>query len=338
MADRLTLTAPSSPSNTWFKAIQTNVDLPHSFLAKFNIERSVLQPHWAFIISFGTEYYLIGVDGNRRPFIWKYENGTYRVLISLPVTTPVEGSVTISFRERRFRDEAKEVWHCFAMWINNEHVVSHLENVIAVLPDPIHFGFAAYTSQQVVYDEVTLPELSEYVDWISIDPGEPPLRALERSIEGQYVKYFIRFNGRLRAWLPKETASAYTYPRGNTFSSAIVYNLNDLKTHVRQLGAYAQAEFYRHDLIKKYGHKFAEVSNPYLMTEQECLRQAELTIKRMEEETDIEGFDTFYNPTLEIEDHITTDSGERIISQRSVRYQRPGANEQVTARRYTYGS
>lgn len=339
MTGTITITAPASPTNTWFKAIQTGVEMPRNLTIEFDIAKSASDRSWAVLFGHESNRYLFGVDTNGYPTLIRTKNGITETLLSLPVVTSLTGHIVISFRERRFRQEAKEIWHIVSMWINGVHVATHHENVLEIMEEPIRWGFAVYSGGTFQVENLHIPELSEFVDWISIDPGEVPLRALERAIEGQYIKYFVRFNGRLRAWLPKATESAMSLDdESQIFERERSFDLRNIKTHIRQLGAYAQAEYVRPDLIAKYGHRFVEVSNPYLMTEAECLKQAALTIKRLEEESDVEAITVYYSPILEPEDHYISPTGDRIISARSIEYRPSKAIEEITGRKYTYGS
>lgn len=337
MTDAITLTAPASPASTWFKAVQPAYQTAHNFAMEFDVERTLSDPAWAVVLGYtdSSNYYIMGVGSDRLPFVTRTFAGTTSTIFKSPETAPLEGHISISFRERRFREDKSDVWHCFSLWINGWHVMTHLESVGGLLESPM-MGFAAWTGSTVIYNNLHIPQMTNFVDWISLDPGEAPLRALERAIEGQYVKYFIRYNGEVRAWIPRQTDSEHTYTA--TFDRSQSVDLKDLKTHVRQLGAYEQAEYVRADLVRKYGHRFTELSNPFLITEQECLIQAELAIKRMEEEADIESFTAIYNPVLEIEDHITTPIGERIIDSKAVSFRLPEVKEKVTTRKYTHGS
>lgn len=336
MSDYVTLTAPATPAATWFKAVQSEVAATQNLEMRFTIGRTTGDPAWAVVLGYtsSTSYYLMGVNASRKPFILRVRGTTTKTLIEMPDNAPLDGEVIISFRQRRFLEDASDVWHCFGIWMNGSHLMSHIEASNEVMDAP-QMGFAAYTSSTITYDEISIPQMTEFADWISLDPGESPQRALERAIEGRYVKYFVRWDGRLRAWIPKATNSVYTYT--TMLNRERRFDARELKTHVRLLGAYTQAEYIRRDLISKYGHRFAELANPYIMTEEECYRQAVLSVKRMEEAADVVKLDVLYNPILEPEDHIIAED-DRIIDNRSVSYGLPQVKEGMTVRKYTYGS
>lgn len=355
MTNWVQVTAPSYISETWGRAVQTGVSLPHSHV----IQMHVFDWNWGAVVrclEYGTpewgfpapsaigEHYLVGVNDTGQPFVSKYDTltHTYTVMLQLPTFAPAEADVQIAFREMRFGDSSSDTFHSVSLWLNRKHYLTFTEEYTdadGVIDGPVYFGLAAPKGTTVTYANVRIPELTTFTDWISLDPGETPIGGLQRAIEGYYLKFFIRPDGSLRAWKPKTTTALYSYSDDERYSRSIQHDSRDLKTHIRQLGAYTQAEYIRHDLVQRYGHRFAEINNPYLFTEEECYEQAQLAIKRLEERMLIEKFTSIYHPLLEVEDHIQTPDGERILTSRSVTFEVGStATEDVEARQYTYGS
>jgi len=355
MTNWVQITAPSYVPETWGKAVQTGTPLPHSHV----IEMHVFDWNWAAVVcclEYGTqewsfhprsaagEHYLVGINDTGHPFVSKYEplTHTYEVMLQLPTFAPAEADVKIAFREMRFGDSSSGTFHSVSLWLNSQHYLTFTEEYTdadGVIDGPIYFGLAAPTGQTVTYANVRIPELTTFTDWISLDPSETSIGGLQRAIEGYYLKFFMRHDGALRAWKPKATTALYSYSDDERYNRTIQYDTRDLKTHVRQLGAYTQAEYIRHDLVQRYGHRFAEINNPYLFTEEECYEQAQLAIKRLEERMLTERFASIYHPLLEVEDHIQTPDGERILTSRNVSFEIGStATEDVEARQYTYGS
>lgn len=181
-------------------------------------------------------------------------------------------------------------------------------------------------------------ELSEPIDWFTLDPNESPIGGLNRAIEGRYLKFFMRGNSQLRAWNPRQTDSLFVFSDENVAEIGRNIDLRSIRTHVKQLGAYTWADFIRPDLIAKYGHRYRELSNPYLLTEAECRVQAELSIKRMEEQLEKINFATPYTPLLEPEDHIVIDDQDYIIESISLTHQPGFIRQEVVARKYVFAS
>lgn len=355
MTNWMQVTAPEWVTDGWGKAVQTGTPLPHSHV----IEMHVFDWNWAAVVrcleygkptfyfppvSAAGEHFLVGVGDTGQPFISQYNpiSHSYDIRLQLPVFAPAEADVRIAFRELRFGDSSSDTYHSVSLWLNDRHYLTFTQEYAdadGVIDGPIYFGLAAPAGQSVTYANVRIPELTTFTDWISLDPGETPIGGLQRAIEGYYLKFFMRHDGTLRAWKPRATAAVYCYSDDERFSRAIQYDTRDLKTHVRQLGAYTQAEYIRQDLVQRYGHRFAEINNPYLFTEEECYEQAQLAIRRLEERMLVERFTALYHPLLEVEDHIQTPDGDRILTSRSVTFEIGStATEDIEARQYTYGS
>lgn len=335
-ADSLTLTAPASPGSTWFPVIASPVELPRGYLLRFDVTSA----RWAAAMAWldDGEHYLVGVDSGS-PFIaiWNGLTQTYDTLISQSdLVAPQTASVEIAFREIRFGDASQEVYHTLALWMNRQLILSAAYAPPNPIVGAIRTGFAVYSGDSVTYSNINLPELTIFADWVSLDPGEKPMSALARAIEGYYLKMFVRFDGSLRAWRSKPSPSVYTYTDSVVDNREVAHDIRSLKTRIRQVGAYTEAEYKRDDLIRKYGDRFTILYNPYLMTEAECYEQAQASIRRLEETTLTERFETPYQPLLEIEDHITTPAGERILTSRNVQFTMTGAIEQINARNYAY--
>jgi hypothetical protein len=338
ITNMVSVTSPIGAPTGWSKAVQTLAVLPHNYVLNFHVETW----GWAAVISMIADgsHYLIGIRPDGRPFIdyWDAVEEEYTILIELPDYAPIEADVQVAFREIRYGDSGSSIWQSLSLWMNERHIIKSSVEFFTVIGGTIKFGFAAPEGTTVEYTNIRIPELTTFADWTSLDPGEKPIGGLQRAIEGFYLRYFLRHNGQLRAWSPKATTSVKTYEQERMWDSSVQEDTRNIKTHIRQVGAYTQAEFLRRDLLKKYGHRFEEVNNPYLMTEEECYFQAERTIQRLEEEATQQSFSTEYHPLIEIEDHVILPEGERIISSRSVEYNTEEATESINSRAYIYGS
>jgi hypothetical protein len=282
-------------------------------------------------------HWVVGISPSGDAEVWSDTAGLSLLKYRMPVDVPSEGDVRVSFRQIRMSDSADDLWDAVSMWINDRLIFTYTEHVGVVINETVKFGFASYDS---TYDVTNfrVPLLSAYTEWASLDPGEAPAGGLQRVIEGQYTKHFIRFDGSLRAWRPQTNSSEYTFPEHMLEYTQDKFDKRGLFTHIRMMGAYEQAEYHREDLSAKFGHRFMETNNPYLMSERECYIQAQLEIKRMEEAATEESIRIPFRPLLELEDHITTDRGERIISSRRWRFTATQIEEEIKAREYTYGS
>jgi hypothetical protein len=330
--NHITLTAQASPTG-WYKTIQS-VNLPYSHLIEF----SVTAWGWAAVVRLldNDDYWLVGIDTSGHPFVSIKTGATWTVGCSLPDVVPAEATVQIAFREVRLGATTSDVYHTVSMFLNDRHRISYTE-FHASIAGSVRFGLAVYSGLTRKFSNVRIPELAAYADWASIDPGETGDSGLRRTIEGYYIKTILKHNGTMRAWVPKTSPSVHNYTTEEADSIEEVVDTRALKTHVRLIGAYAQAEYVDTDLMRQHGHRFMEINNPYLFTEQECYEQAQLAIRRMREQAVVNTLSVLYQPLVEPEDHITTPYGERIVTSRSIVFGGAGdISESMTARQYTY--
>lgn len=163
-------------------------------------------------------------------------------------------------------------------------------------------------SNEQITAGIRIPELTQFGEYTTIDPGETPVGAIQRALEGRYLEPIIRFDNSISAF----RVSNDPHINGNSHTISIAeetYNRSvdtrGIYTHVRQIGAYAQAE--AHDVVESqnYGHRFIEVQNPFLITRRECLIEAQKQIKRFKSDAHQYSFDAPYVPTLEFNDFVT---------------------------------
>lgn len=311
--------------------------LPRNFLLEFDYDSD--HDAWQVLLDVqsATSFITMGPqDGSID--IGEFSDGQHTNLFTQSMRTPFSGRVKVAKREELLGDSVGgTVWHTYSMWINDIPVL-HYTRPGTYSYHVRQIGFGYWGQGEVKFSNIRIPELSEFLDWSSIDPGEAAMGALSRAIEGRYVKYHIRPNGELRAWIPKPTPSVHTYALEDFYSDGFTIDRRAVKTHVRQHGAYVYADYIDHELVKVYGHQYAEINNPYLLTPDECLEQARLTVRRMQEQALSQNFETPYHPLIEIEDHVTTPDGERIVGSRNVAYEPGGATDSIQSRAYIYGS
>ncbi len=335
-SDSITLDASTIPA-AWYTVLQTRANLPHEVLIKYHKTQHRQGVVVRYLESTG-EHFLATTDDNGYPTILKSSASGYVTVMQVPRSTPQEADVMVAFRQMRFSDAEDDVWHSISVWMNDALVITHTEYVGSVITGSVRFGLAVYGGTSRTYTNVEIPEITDFAEWSSIDPGEEPMGGLQRSIEGRYLRFFARFNGALRAWKAKATAVVKTLTNAGLDEKQTHTDKRVLYTHVRQVGAYTQAEFVRPDLFKKFQHRFTELNNPFLMNVEDCYREAERSIQRMEEQATTQTFGTEATPLLEPEDHIANDDGEWIITSRSFSLTRGRIKQTLNVRKYIYGS
>jgi hypothetical protein len=324
-------TLPQLPA----RIINTNLRLPHSH--KINLScSSVFYP--VIAQESNGNCYAIQKVQTAVPYyiLFRFENGYGTPVGSVPVSV-LSGDVTITFSEYTSVDAKNTVWHSIGFF-NGSVVRKYVYMPTTPTAGDLYFGFTGSVLPTGL-TALTMPHLTEFAETTTLDPGESAMSGLQRAIEGRYLKMFMRWDGSLRAWRPKERDIASTYSR------AMITNFNEtkdpraLRTHIRQVGADLWAEYYDADLAKKHGHTFEELNNPYLLSEAECYQQAKLSVLRLQEQAFQASFTSIYNPLLEPEDRLLVKGTGRIIGERSVSLSSANAIETISTRLYTsYGA
>ena len=214
----------------------------------------------------------------------KKSGGDWATLVDIPKVFTGEGDITISWREMKFRQTADEKWLFMSAWVDGELVVTTEDDISTSTPGK-KVGFAVYDSDVVYFDDVRIPELTEVIDWCSMDIGESPGGALSRLIGGRHINYFLRYDGTLRMWRPKASTSTWTYQRHITgFNWQI--DTRALVGHYRQVGAWEQADRFSTALLQQGVARFHKANNPDLMTKEACYDEAGYAIQKLQENAD----------------------------------------------------
>lgn len=257
----------------------------------------------------GAIYFIAGTDDSGYPFISRFG----ATVQSIPKATPEEADVRVVFRQQQNSDDETQIWRSVSIYMNDALITTFQEPWNLAYSN-IQIGFAAYDTDVVTYTNIIVPELCDIAEFGTLDPGATPTNGLQQTIEGRYLKYFVRFDGTFRAWKVKSIDSQHTFTNDEFISDTIPNDFMDLATHVRMMGAYIWAEAIDYDLANLYGHRFQEVNNSMLMTKQECFIEATNTLKRMQENTFTQSADVPYVPMIEVEDRVTTADGDWIVT------------------------
>lgn len=325
-------------SNYEIIATKTSTDV----LLEFDIDQDLTGDGFGVISAWDADEdtgYIAGVDASGDVFLGTYNGSTVTNIWKRTPTVPVaSGHFQFTMSQRTFSSDNADIWLVFGLWCNNALVDSWLVQ----LDEPIQYapsiGFAYYGADtELTVTNLRMPQLTQFVEWNSLDPGEPTIGGLQRSIEGRYLKFHIRHNGGLRAWKSKPISSTRTFSDlDDVYVRGRSYDKRQLYSHVRLLGAYTQAEYVSGRLVKEVGHRFTEVNNPYVMTKDDCYQEAKDHIRRMSEQALVEEIISPFTPLIEIEDRITTSDGERIVTTRSLQFQPGHVEQQLSARKYGY--
>ena len=321
-------------------AVHSDVNDKGSMIVEFDYEFLVGYGLGVVIGFQGTNRYFLAMieDDNSTLNVYKSLVGTPSLRGSYPLTTtvPETGRMRVAFRQFRQSLDEASIWQAVSVYVNDRLLVTHIEKNVELFED-MSFGVAAKYGTMAKISNLNVPELNQFLETITLDPGERPLSGLMRTFQGFHVRYFVRQDGSLYVWLPKIQDKALEITDlDRDAGTAFTEDSRSIFTHIRVVGAYVQAELLRDDLVRKYGYRFIEVNNPYLLTEDECLAEAEFLLNRYEESRTTLQFSMPMVPMIEIEDRILTPEGDRIIEAYGVNWTPTQAVWSMSTRGYTF--
>lgn len=312
---------------TWTQSLQATA-LPSSHVVSYT--KSVARQGVVVGVNSANTGYIVCTDSSG---VYIYLGGTLKY--SIPITTPVDADVVVGFRQMRYSDREDDLWRIITLWMNDALILTYSEPATVLIDSP-RFGFAAYGTDAVTYTSARVPELADFAEWASLDPGEAPLGGLRRVIEGRYLEYYVRYNGALRAWRPKTRSEDFAFGEDVIYTGRVNTDMSQMATHIRMVGAYTWAEALDADLIEQYEHRFREENNPMLMSEKECYNEAVRSLKRVREAAFAEQLRTPFTPLLEPEDRVSTTNGDWLISQMDQSLVLGAANQTLTLKQYVW--
>lgn len=318
-------------SSVWTTTLETTT-LPINYAVSYH---KTVARQGVVVAANSINHYLIATDSSG-VYVYYGNSGSYTLKYSLPKTTPTEADVLVTFRQIRFSDREDDLWRVFSLYMNDALVFTYSEPASLLLEDT-KIGFSAYNTDSVTYTNVRIPELTDFAEWGTLDPGETAMSGLQRILEGRYLKFFVRFNGALRAWRPKSVASSLTFAGEDIFEGEVNSDISQLATHIKMVGAYTWAESVDEELISSYGHRFFEENNPMLMTEKECYLESSRSLIRAQENAFGESVKTYFTPFLEPEDRVTTENGDWLVSQIATEFLSGGINQGLDLKKYGWG-
>jgi len=223
---------------------------------------------------------------------------------------------------------------CFiSMWSNGQFMVNaHLDTY----PAGRLLALGCYGANTMTCDNLVIPELTEVLEYVTMDVGETPGGALGRAIGRRHINYYVRWDGTLRAWRPKAVASSAVLGLADLDEHVETVDGRGLVSHWRQVGAWDTADAWDHDLVVKLGHRFHKDDNPDLLTEDDCQTEADLSIARAKQYAHQLTTLGPMLPLLESEDRVTICGEEWLITAMNFSLAAGALIAQVSLREYTY--
>jgi hypothetical protein len=228
------------------------------------------------------------------------------VLCSVPKTHVDDQDIRISVQP------ALSASDCFvSMWSNEQFMANaHLDSY----PSGRLLGLGCYGANTMYCTNITVPELCEVLEYVTMDVGESPGNALKRAIGRRHINYFVRWDGSLKVWRPQAVASSETLTNTDLDSLSEIIDRRGLVSHWRQVGAWDVSDAWDTDLLTKIGHRFHKDDNPDLLTEDDCEREAGYSLARTKQYAHQLVTAGPYLPLLEPEDRVTINGEDWLIS------------------------
>lgn len=240
------------------------------------------------------------------------DSGSEEALIDLPKTYTGEAEVEIAWREVQYTQNDPHRWLFITVWFDGELGLTYGDNMNdRTLGNKV--GFAVYDSDTITFDDIEVPELSYIGDWASIDENDAPMGGLNRLLNGRHVRMFARYDGTLRVWKPAAVSSSATVLEKNIIDYQRTLDRRGLISHTRVWGAFVSADAIDTTIAKLIGHRYMRIDNPNLMTEQECVDEAEYVIDRSQEQSDTAKMRIPALVLIEPEDRLTIPDGDYLI-------------------------
>lgn len=250
------------------------------------------------------------------------------------VSTPAE--VILMVREYKYTSLDDDNWLLIGAWVNGHQRVSAAYQLKGVSTG-YGIGFEIDESSSVSWDELFVPQFGPLpIDWAIMDPGEAPMGAINRTIGERHIKSYANYKGDLVLFRPRNAPVHWDFTRFQTKTTAYTFDYSRVVTHVRQWGAFHEAERIWPEGIQKFGRRFVEVNNPNLYTEADCYAEAQVIINKSTEEAERISFDCQFIPVIEPEDRIRTLEGDWFVDSIQVDVRPSKISMSINARRFAY--
>ncbi len=285
---------------TWYSTIGA-----HSFTLEFMAHEG----RWGALLRGDANAFYYLIDYNQSTGyvrLIKYQSGNY-ILLSRQLRDwelVTKGRVQIMCRDAQATSDSQGRILYFSAWLNDIPILSWEENLPTSNP-PLRWGLLIPSGTAGdVYSDLRVANLNEPIVWSSLDPGEAPMGAIQRAMEDRYIRMWMRWDGSLRAWIPKARTLSRQITPSNEFGLQSTTDLRQVFSHVRVLGAFQWVQAVDNELLRRVGNKFREVQNTNLWNVDDCYRVAQHTLMRSKEQANQVQIVTYGMIFHEVEDRI----------------------------------
>jgi hypothetical protein len=180
------------------------------------------------------------------------------------------------------------------------------------------------------------PVFNVPIEWLTLDPGEAPMQALNRAIGERYIRHFMRNDGTLMVLRPDQQSPEWIIEASERTDVDLRQDFRAITTQVRVWSAYAYSDFVDESNMRVYGRRFKEVNNPNVYTEDEAAVEAESIFHETRAGSERISFTMPFSPFIEPEDMIQVPEGKYFVESFSVEVASNSIKLSIDGRKYTY--
>lgn len=306
-----TLDATGGGSSIWYEARHSTTEVPPSFVASFDL----ISGEGAFVFHGRTDdstadCYIAWWDASTCGFARVAADKTSTNLTVMPygISGPARIQVQVKWKLDSV-DESRK-WLLMSMHVDGRQYVCYADDIGGTAYDWANdfVGFAVTDSDNMEVDNLTIQEFTRIVDYLSIDPSETPSHGMSRAIGTSRVAYICRFDGTLRVWRPGNRTSDWTVPTARVKRFTDRDDRTRAVTHIRAVGAMHSVDRFDDDEGDIHLHRFVQVDDPNLMSEDEVYAEAGYLLAESEEMQLAGSMVVMGQPLSEAHDVVTFDS------------------------------
>lgn len=331
--------AAVSESIVWY-----STDMPHSYVVDFTFHVGI----WGIYLR---------ADGNNNWYRVRYDNTGYLSLASAKeanVTMLYEkklsgleivdwGRARISVRDAQLSADSPLRIMYISVWIDDMLVATIADTNAS--PSLLKMGLMVaqnLSSSALIFSDIRVANLGEIITISSLDPGEAPIGAIQRAIEDRYIKFWVRWNGKLKVWKPKARAVSLSLTKSKQLAIAETVDIRQVFTEARVLGAFHWVRVFDYDMIRHYKTRFKELQNTSAWNADDCYAIGLEMLIRSKEQVFQARFDSYGLVLIELEDRLTisnlaTGTTDYIVDSITWSYETGTFRVSGSARKYFYG-
>lgn len=233
---------------------------------------------------------------------------TALLVMPTPISAPAKVQVVVQWKLDSVDDTRK--WLVMSLYVNGREYATYADDIggTAYDWDEDYIGFVVTGASNMVVDNLTIQELRSIIEYSSMDPGESPQQGLSRAIGTTRLRMLGRYDGTMRVWKSANQSSSWTVPTSRSVQLADRSDYAAVLTHVRVIGAIHAVDHFGDVRGMAYLHRFSQVDNPNLMSEDEVYDEAEEIMADAEEQATSAQIQMPLQPLAEPWDVITYDS------------------------------